>query len=75
MLRDGRGKLSAWVQAEQGEEFSSMGELEDERVSRLVWLGYLGGKTVASEGARANIVDGIMEIVERPIGTVETQVL
>lgn len=52
-----------------------MGGLEDERISRLVWLGYLAGKNVASEGARQSVVEGVMEIVARPIGTVETQVV
>jgi hypothetical protein len=35
----------------------------------------LGGKTVASEGLRRSVVDGIMELVERPVGRVETQVV
>jgi hypothetical protein len=49
--------------------------VRDERVARLVWLGYLAGGTVASEGARRSVVEGVMELVERPIGTVETQVV
>ncbi|KAI0470905.1 chalcone-flavanone isomerase [Xylariaceae sp. FL0804] len=53
----------------------TVGRVEDERVSRLLWLNYLAGKQVASEEARKNIVDGIMEFVERPIGTVATQVV
>ncbi|KAL8948839.1 MAG: hypothetical protein Q9222_004998 [Ikaeria aurantiellina] len=55
-------------------EMKFLGGLEDERISRLVWLGYLAGGNVASEEARKSVVDGVMEIVERPIGTVETQV-
>jgi hypothetical protein len=51
-----------------------LGEVQDERISRAVWLNYLAGKSVASEPARASIVDGIMEFVERPVGTVATQV-
>lgn len=51
-----------------------MGTVADERISRLVWMGYLAGAKVASEGARRSVVDGVMELVERPIGTVETQV-
>ena len=47
-----------------------MGRVTDERISRLVWLHYLGGKTVASEPARKSIVEGVMGVVERPIGTV-----
>jgi hypothetical protein len=49
--------------------------VEDERVSRALWLNYLAGKKVASEPARKNIVEGIMEFVERPIGTVAAQVV
>ena len=52
-----------------------MGGLADERISRLVWMGYLAGANVASEGARKSVVDGVMELVERPIGTVDTQVV
>lgn len=52
-----------------------LGGVSDERISRLVWMGYLAGANVASEGARKSVVDGVMELVERPIGTVDTQVL
>lgn len=51
-----------------------LGKLEDERISRQIWMGYLGGKNVSSEGARKSIVDGVMELVERPVGTLGTQV-
>jgi len=54
---------------------STIGKVDDERVSRLLWLNWLAGKNVASEPARKNIVEGIMEFVERPIGTVATQVV
>jgi len=47
-----------------------IGVVHDERIGRQVWLGYLGGKNVASEKARESIVDGIMELTERPLGTV-----
>lgn len=52
-----------------------MGGVPDERISRLVWMGYLAGGKVASEGARRSVVDGVIELVERPIGTVDTQVV
>ncbi|KAL3951707.1 hypothetical protein ACCO45_013424 [Purpureocillium lilacinum] len=52
-----------------------MGSVADERLSRLLWLNYLAGNKVASEGARQNIIDGVMEFVERPVGTVATQVV
>lgn len=73
--RDGRGTLAAWIEGDAPGTFFKMGEVKDERISRLVWLGYLAGKSVASEGARQNIVEGILEFVERPVGTVETQVV
>ncbi|KAK0636111.1 chalcone-flavanone isomerase-domain-containing protein [Bombardia bombarda] len=52
-----------------------IGVVEDERVSRALWLNYLAGKKVASEPARKSIVEGILEFVERPVGTVATQVV
>ena len=87
--RGADGALKGWVEEEQAagdagqavagtpgqEHMALLGNLKDERVSRLVWLGYLAGENVASDQARESIVDGVMDIVERPIGTVETQVL
>ncbi|KAL8926804.1 MAG: hypothetical protein Q9172_001620 [Xanthocarpia lactea] len=61
--------------AQKGGVMSYLGGLKDERISRLVWLGYLAGGNVASEDARKSVVEGVMEIVERPIGTLDTQVL
>jgi hypothetical protein len=52
-----------------------LGEVRDPRVSKLVWLLYLGGQNVSSEDARKSIVDGCIQIVERPVGTVEGMVL
>ena len=75
--RNAQGVLRGWIQKEEGDvtNLLKMGEVQDERISRLVWIGYLGGKSVASEAARRSIVDGVISIVERPIGTVETQVV
>ena len=88
MGREVDGSLRAWVEEEvespSGEaqlaiqkqgKMTLLGGLKDERISRLVWLGYLAGDNVASEEARQSVVDGVMDIVERPIGTVETQVV
>jgi hypothetical protein len=74
MTRDGKGRMAAWVEDKKGNSIR-LGAVEDERVSRLIWLGYLGGKTVSSEGARQSVVDGVIEFVERPVGTVATQVV
>jgi hypothetical protein len=52
-----------------------IGVVEDERVSRALWLNYLAGKKVASEPARQNVVQGIMGFVERPVGTVAAQIV
>ncbi|KAI1258428.1 chalcone-flavanone isomerase [Xylariaceae sp. FL1019] len=74
MCRDGAGILT--VTFDDGHSgMGTIGRVEDERVSRLLWLNWLAGKKVASEPARKNIVEGIMEFVERPIGTVATQVV
>ncbi|ATY67350.1 Chalcone subgroup [Cordyceps militaris] len=52
-----------------------LGTVADPRLSHLLWLNYLAGSKVASEPARKNIVEGVMEFVERPVGTVATQVV
>ncbi|KFY17507.1 hypothetical protein V491_04978 [Pseudogymnoascus sp. VKM F-3775] len=73
LARSGKGALAAWFDAgEAGPQ--RLGEVDDERISRALWLHYLAGSHVASEAARKSIVDGIMEFVERPVGTVATQV-
>jgi hypothetical protein len=74
LSRDKKGKLAVWY--DDGKNGAQrLGGVHDERISRTVWLNYLAGKTVASEGARKSIVEGIMEFVERPVGTVATQVV
>lgn len=85
LMRDEGGRLGVLYEAEVKQKVKGetelkpirevMGGIEDERIGRLVWLGYLGGKTVSSEGARKSIVDGVVELVERPIGSVGMQVL
>jgi len=73
LSRDKHGKLAAWY--DDGKNGAQrLGQVLDERISRGIWLNYLGGKAVASEGARKSIVEGVMEFVERPVGTVATQV-
>ena len=73
--RDKGGRLEAWVEEGDAGKMVRLGEVADERVGRLVWLGYLAGRNVSSEGARRSVVDGVLEIVERPVGTVATQVV
>ncbi|EAQ86183.1 hypothetical protein CHGG_07436 [Chaetomium globosum CBS 148.51] len=81
LVRDETGRMSisydAGANKKEGRPAGRqlIGVVEDERVSRALWLNYLAGKKVASEPARKNIVEGIMEFVERPIGTVAAQVV
>ncbi|CAH0038790.1 unnamed protein product [Clonostachys rhizophaga] len=79
LSRDGAGQFSLMFDTSgrksQKTKKEVLGVISDERISRLLWLNYLAGKKPASEEARTNIIDGIMEFVERPIGTVAAQVL
>ncbi|CAI7587674.1 unnamed protein product [Penicillium glandicola] len=75
LMRDAHGALDALFQPGADKPVKWMGRVADERISRLVWLNYLAGKTVSSEGARTSIVDGLMSIVERPLGTVVQKVI
>lgn len=74
ITRDAKGELGAWYE-DKGGVRTQFGQVPDERISRLIWLLYLAGEKPSSEGARRSIVDGVMEYVERPVGTVATQVL
>lgn len=75
LTRDGKGVLQAWFDDGGDRGSVKMGEVRDERIGRQVWLGYLAGKNVASEPTRKSVVEGVIEFVERPIGTVATQVI
>lgn len=68
LLRDERGALSIWFQDK--DVSMNVGKIEDERIGRQVWLGYLAGKNVSSEPARQSVVEGVLELVSRPVGTV-----
>lgn len=81
LTRNKQGVLGALyqpvVQKEQKEKMGKstwLGEVKDPRVSKLVWLLYLGGQNVSSEDARKSIVEGCIHITERPVGTVEGMV-
>ncbi|RHZ56720.1 hypothetical protein CDV55_100148 [Aspergillus turcosus] len=75
LVRNARGELNALVHPDPAKPMRFLGWVADERISRLLWLNYLAGKTVASEGARQSVVDGVMGIVERPVGTVVLKVV
>ena len=74
LTRDAKGRMSAWYEDTKGAR-TKFGHIDDERVSRLIWLQYLSGKNPSSESARKSVVDGVMEYVERPVGTVAAQVV
>ncbi|EEP82694.1 predicted protein [Uncinocarpus reesii 1704] len=74
LLRDKVGALEILYQPGNSKPMIWLGEVVDERISRLLWMQYLAGKSVASEGARKDIIEGVMGIVERPVGTVEQMV-
>jgi hypothetical protein len=56
-------------------DMEKLGTVKDERISRLIWLGYLGGEKVSSEAARKGVVEGCVTFAGRPVGSVETRVV
>ncbi|KAK6499673.1 Altered inheritance of mitochondria protein 18 mitochondrial [Arthrobotrys musiformis] len=52
-----------------------LGVMDDPRIARALWLCYFAGKKVASEGARTSVVDGLVEVVGRPVGSTEGKVV
>ena len=77
LLRGLQGELEIWYDGggKDEEGMFKLGSVEDERIGRQIWMGYLAGKSVASESARKSIVDGVLDFVERPVGSVATQVV
>ncbi|KAJ5889065.1 Chalcone isomerase [Penicillium taxi] len=75
LSRNAHGSLDVLFQLDPKQPFRWLGGVTDERISRLQWLLYLAGKKVSSDGARKSIVDGLMMIVERPVGTVTQRVV
>lgn len=75
MLREQDGRLTMVYDDGAGEGRKVLGMVEDERISRALWMNYLAGKKVASEEAKVNITNGVLEFVERPVGTVASQVV
>jgi hypothetical protein len=75
MLRDAQGRLTMVFDDGKSAGRQLLGTVDDERISRALWMNYLGGAKVASEEAKKSIVNGVMEFVERPIGTVAAQVV
>ncbi|KAI9684208.1 MAG: hypothetical protein M1829_003478 [Trizodia sp. TS-e1964] len=68
---EGKGgpKVAGGTVEEERQQLVKLGAVLDERVSRLVWLGYLQGKNVASEELRKSVVEGLAELAQRPVGS------
>jgi len=77
LQRDTRGALNVLYQAKPESKKSDMeklGLVEDERIARLIWLGYLAGEKVSSKSTRDSVVDGCIDFATRPIGSVESRI-
>lgn len=80
LARGQRGALDVWFQekpASSGKEkeVQRLGSVDDERISKLIWLGYLAGDKVSSEAARKGVVEGCVAFAGRPIGSAESRVV
>lgn len=73
LARGDRGQLDVWFQG-KAEETKLLGSVTDERISRLIWLNYLGGEKVSSEAARKGVVEGCVGFAGRPMGSADTMV-
>ncbi|KEQ93761.1 hypothetical protein AUEXF2481DRAFT_302968 [Aureobasidium subglaciale EXF-2481] len=76
MLRDAPGSMEVLFEdPAKATGIERVGKIEDPRISRLIWMGYLAGKNVSSEPTRQNVVDGFVGFAGRPVGSVETMVV
>ncbi|KAK6335644.1 Altered inheritance of mitochondria protein 18 mitochondrial [Orbilia brochopaga] len=76
-VKEGKvGKLAEGARKERAMEgLRMLGVMDDPRVARALWLCYFAGEKVASEGARKSVVDGLVEVVARPVGSTEGKVV
>lgn len=51
-----------------------LGSVKDERIGKLIWLGYLAGDKVSSEPARKGVAEGCVAFASRPVGSAETMI-
>ncbi|KAH9832390.1 Altered inheritance of mitochondria protein 18, mitochondrial [Teratosphaeria destructans] len=75
--RDEKGALDVLYQPKpesKDKQIEHLGSVPDERVSKLIWLGYLAGDKVSSKAARDGVVEGCISFASRPVGSVETMV-
>ncbi|KAK4548658.1 hypothetical protein LTR36_009569 [Oleoguttula mirabilis] len=80
LARDNVGVLDVLFQPKPSEsgkqkEMELLGSVSDERIARLIWLGYLAGAKVSSPPAREGVVAGCVGFAARPVGSVETRVI
>lgn len=79
LSRGPMGALDIWFQAKPGasgqKSMHRLGAVSDERISRLIWMGYMAGDKVSSEPAREGVVDGCVTFASRPIGSAESRVV
>ncbi|USW48458.1 Putative chalcone isomerase [Septoria linicola] len=80
LSRNTNGALDVWFQEKPGatgrdKEVQHLGIVPDERIAKLIWLGYLGGEKVSSEQCRKGVADGCVGFASRPIGSVEAMVI
>ncbi|KAK6429030.1 Altered inheritance of mitochondria protein 18 mitochondrial [Oleoguttula sp. CCFEE 5521] len=89
LSRKGNGVLDVWFQekapsgapdessvAKAGSktEVKLLGSVGDDRISRLIWMNYLGGEKVSSEAARKGVAEGCVTFAGRPVGSGEGMV-
>lgn len=70
--RNGKGTMNVWFEKEKS--LARIGEVREERLSRVIWLNFLSGGKPSCVGMRDTTVEGLLEFVERPVGTVAAQV-
>ncbi|KAK3706084.1 Altered inheritance of mitochondria protein 18 mitochondrial [Vermiconidia calcicola] len=78
MHRDRKGVLDVLYQPKPDgsgrQEMERLGSVPDERISRLIWLGYLAGDKVSSDATRKGVVNGCVGFAGRPVGSAETMI-
>ncbi|WPG99022.1 Altered inheritance of mitochondria protein 18, mitochondrial [Acrodontium crateriforme] len=84
LSRNRAGALDIWFQPKpvEGNEtdkspppMEHLGSVQDERIARLIWMGYVAGDKVSSKSTREGVVDGCVNFASRPVGSVETMVV
>jgi hypothetical protein len=73
------GALDVWFQAKPGgtgdeQKMQKLGSVPDERIGKLIWLGYLAGEKVSTEAARKGVAEGCVSFASRPTGSAETMI-